>query len=170
MAHKVKCKKCELIFERDNEPCVKVGNRYYHQACYDEMMSEKSTEEREEIALYDYMQNLYSSQYDVVSSKRMIEKFRREHNFTYVGIRKTLEYWHEVKGNSIEKSMGRPGIVPYIYQDAHNYYLALLNAKQIMRESAAALNEIETIEVVIAPQPRKPMKVRLFNLGEEEGL
>jgi hypothetical protein len=42
--------------------------------------------------------------------------------YTYSGIKRTLEYFYEVKKNSIEKANGGIGIVPWVYEEAKRYY------------------------------------------------
>jgi hypothetical protein len=48
-----------------------------------------------------------------------------KYNYTYSGIHRSLEYFYEVKGNSLDKANGGIGIVPFVYQDAYNYYYSL---------------------------------------------
>ena len=57
-----------------------------------------------------------------------IKQYINDYNFTYSGIRKALIYFYEIKGNSIDKANGGIGIVPYVYKNAYNYYLALWQA------------------------------------------
>ena len=67
-----------------------------------------------------------------------------------------VTYAYEVKKLDINKSNGI-GIIPYIYQDAYNYYynLWLINQKNV-------------VEIKI-PQPElKPRKRKLFTFLDEE--
>ena len=47
---------------------------------------------------------------------------------------KSLVYFYQVKGNPISKANGALGIVPYVYQDAYNYYYSLFMAQQANKD------------------------------------
>ena len=100
--------------------------------------------------------------------KRQISDYIEEYNFTYSGIQKSLEYFYHVKGNSLEKANGGIGIVPYIYQDAYNYYYALWEAKQ--KNIGIKIKEYvaDTKEISIPPPQRKLKKRKLFTFLDEE--
>ena len=42
----------------------------------------------------------------------------KEYNFSYSGILRTLIYFYDIRGNTIEASNGGIGIVPYVYEEA----------------------------------------------------
>ena len=62
--------------------------------------------------------------------------FRKQYGYTYSGIQKTLYWFYELNGNSIEKANGHLGIVPYIYEEASNYFYKIFVA-------AAAANNMQ---------------------------
>lgn len=60
-------------------------------------------------------------------------------------------------------------IVPFIYQDAYNYYYSLWLARQRNEEKIIKNYEPAVIEVVIPRPQRKVTKRRLFSFLDEEG-
>lgn len=169
MAHIVKCKVCEEKFDRDKEPTTKVsGNRYAHTKCVDENY-EPPKEEQDLAELHRYLKMLFKDNYNYVALNRQIESFIKDPhlNATYSGILKTLVYWYNIKGNSTEKSNYRIGIVPYVYQDAKNYYYAIFMAQQ--GNTGKDLEEYKRpkVETVVIKRPqRDTSNFRLFNLDD----
>jgi hypothetical protein len=82
-----------------------------------------------------------------------------------------LVYFYEIKGNSIEKANGGIGIVPYVYQNAFNYYYALWEAQQKIEQKVPIIQEYvpKVVEIRIPNPERKVKKKRnLFSFLDEE--
>ena len=175
MAHPVKCIYCGHTFDRDKVPCVPIPHgkriRYAHETCQKRMDDAKRAEEENRINLENYIKNLFN--YTVLPDKvqNQINLFITENNYTYSGILKALKYFYEIKHGSKEKAYGRIGIVPFVYQDAHNYYLALWQTRQKNEEVAVKIEEyvLPTTEVHIPIPERRPMQIKrkLFTFLEE---
>ena len=100
--------------------------------------------------------------------QQQINKFALDYNFSYSGMQKALTYFYEVKGNSIEKANGGIGIVPYVYQQAYNYYLALWQAQQ-KNQDKVIIDYIPKVKEITIPKPqRKIKKQNLFTFLDEE--
>ena len=91
----------------------------------------------------------------------------KEYNFSYTGILKSLIYFFEIKGNSIEKSNGGIGIVPFIYTEAYKYYLDMHEAQERNRGKDASSFVGSAREVVIVSPEKQARKLKLFNMEEE---
>ena len=98
-------------------------------------------------------------------TKRLTAKYIKEYNYSYSGIARTLIYFYEIKKNPVDKSNGSIGIVPYIYNEAYNYYLALFNAQKVNNnvEYKTSVKEI----TIHAPKYKKKLP-KLFDLDFEE--
>ena len=169
MAHIVTCVYCKQRFDRDKFPYVQVSaRRYAHQECSLTEEQKLSKEEQDKIDLENYILQLFKIDYIDAKIRKQIKQYREEYNYTYSGIRKALVYFYEVKGNSIEKANGGIGIVPYVYQDAYNYYYHIWMAKQT--------NEAKPIEqyvpqervITIPPPKRVDKRKKLFAFLEQE--
>lgn len=172
MPHLVKCIVCEKKFDRDKIQAVKVSaKRYAHYSCYPhggELVPLVNPIDEDLVKLEVYIEQLLGEDYNHARVKKQIKDFKQEYNYTYSGMLKTLIWWYEIKGNSKEKANGGIGIIPFVYQDACNYYYSLYLA-QIANEHIAESNYKPTVKEIEITSPevyRKPIK--LFNIGEEE--
>ena len=167
---KVKCPICGEQFYREDEPFIKIKNRYIHKKCYEAKENEKTEEEKEYELLIEYIKKLFGVQTLTVKINRQIKDLTSK-GYSYKGIRKTLIYWFEIKGNSIEKANGGIGIIPYIYEQALVYWRSIWEAQQYNQQVQNIVKETPVREVHITSQERKPMKIirRLFTFLEEEG-
>ena len=106
--------------------------------------------------------------------KRQIKDYVTNQGFTYSGIHKALIYYYEVKGNKFDegKAQGGIGIVPYVYQNAFNYYYAIWEAQQKQEHivDAGSLAEYipRVVEVKIPVPKRQERKRNLFSFLDEE--
>ena len=94
--------------------------------------------------------------------RKQIKQYIEDYHYTYSGIHKSLTYFYEIKGNSIDKANGGIGIVPYIYQKAYQYYFSLWEAQQ--KNKDVIIEEYVPIvkEIIIPPPQRKQKKRKLF--------
>lgn len=171
--HMVKCAICGEQFDANKEPFVKVNSRRYaHEKCSLSEEENKSKEQKDKEALEAYILQLFKIEYITPRIRKQIDTYIKENNYTYSGIHKALVYFYEVKGNSIEKANGAIGIVPYIYQNAYNYYYALWEAQQRNQDKVPIIQEYvpKVIEIRIQNPERKIKKKRsLFSFLDEEG-
>jgi len=133
--HLVKCLYCGQQFDRESEPTKQVSaRRYAHLKCWEEHYANLSQEEKDIEAFYEYTKKLFGEEYNYILTKKLAERFVKENHYTYSGMLKTLKWYYEKQGNSIEKSNGSIGIIPYIYNQAMNYYYALYQAQLVNKE------------------------------------
>lgn len=110
---------------------------------------------------------LFKLEYVTPSIKKQIKNFIETYNFTYSGIRKSLIYFYEIKGNPIIKK-ATIGIVPYIYREADNYYYTIWLAKQYnnTKKNNNTQSKVEIIK--IKPPQREPLKRKKFSFLDED--
>ena len=167
--HIVKCPKCGQDFDTNSIQAVRVSaRRYGHATCYPDNtdfvpLVLKLEDDADYKRIMDYCSKIFGTTAKWASIKKEIKKFTEENQYSLSGIYKSLIYWYEVKKNPIDKANGHLGIVPFIYQDAYNYYLALFIAQQ------ANTNKVldkETKEVTIAPPKMRGTKQKLIEFEE----
>jgi hypothetical protein len=169
MAHIVTCIYCKKKFDRDKFPFIQVSQRRYaHQECSLTEDQKKNKEEQDKIDLENYIMKLLKVDYIDVRVRKQIKQYREEYNYTYSGIHKALVYFYEVKGNPTEKANGGIGIVPYVYQNAYNYYLAIWQAQQRNQDKVLHDYTPKVKEIVIPRPQRKVKKRELFTFLDEE--
>lgn len=142
------CQRCKTMTSDDD--LVKVKGKNFHKSCgqlYQDSMN-----------LQDYICQLFAYKKPGPRVQTQIKTFTQEYGYTYSGIQKALVYFFEVKKNTIQKSNGGIGIVPYIYDEAQEYYRKLDKTAEKM---AASIQPHKTRAVSIeAVQARNDMKKR----------
>ena len=129
---------------------------------------EEKREKTEAEKLDLYIMKLFKWDYVKPRVKKQISQYIDEYNFTYSGIRKALMYFYEIKGKSLDKAQGGIGIVPYIYQDAYNYYYALWEAQQKNKDIVVEQYVPQVKEILIPIPERKTRTRKLFTFLDEE--
>ena len=169
MSHYVICTKCGVRFDRDMIQAVKDGGRRYaHYTCKpDGELVPLPQKDPDLTALETYIDKLLGKEANKARINKQIKEYTLEKGYSYSGILKSLIYFYEVKGNSVDKANGGIGIVPFVYQDAYNYYYDLFLAKN--RNDKKNVQEItsKVKEIIIKP-PQRPIKKRLFKFLDEE--
>lgn len=169
MAHKVKCKYCGIIFDRDTEPAVQVSaRRYAHKECAEKNQKEKTKEEKDLEELEQYIMKLFNEPYVNARVRKQIKDYQKEYNYTYSGMLKTLIWFYEIKGNSTEKANGGIGIIPFVYKDACNYYYSLYVAQLSNETKNVNDYKPKVKEIEIFPPSVEIKQHKLFNLDDDE--
>ena len=169
MAHYVKCLYCGNQFDRDSEPTKQVSTRRYaHLECWKDHLANMSQEEKDIEAFYDYTRNLFGKSYNYMLTKKLAEKYVKENNYTYSGMLKTLKWYYEKEGHSLDKSNGSIGIIPYIYQQASNYYYALYKAQLINKKKNISNFILPRERVISIESPRVYVRPPRLWLEDEE--
>lgn len=163
----VVCAYCKKPMSKKDEDCVMVGNnKYVHKACQ-ELENQREKTDREK--LEEYIKELFQISYIEPRVKAQIKKYVEEYNYTYSGMQKALYYHYEIKGGDKSKANGGIGIVPYVYQNAYNYFYELWLAQQKNKDVQIELYQPRVKEIVI-PRPERKIKKRpLFTFLDEEG-
>ena len=163
--HKCKCLYCGLEFDRDKLPYVQVTNmRYAHKECYAKVEANKTQDEKDYEALTNYIEKLFGIGYVSAKIAKQIRDYRVAYNYTYNGMLGTLTYWYEVKKAPIDKANNGGGIIPYIYDQAKEYYIGIATANSL--NSDVFNYRAKVTEITIAPPKPEERQPRLFNLEE----
>ena len=166
----VKCPICGEKFDANAEPFIKVSERRYaHKKCVEQKEQMMTQEDKDKEALYNYIMNLFQTDFVNPMVQKQIKEFVEQYKYTYTGIHKALIYFFEIKKGSIEKANGRISIVPHVYQQAYRYYYSLWEAQQ-RNENKVIEEYIPEVKEIIIPVPQiKPKKRKLFSFLDEEG-
>lgn len=171
--HLVKCFYCGEQFDANTTEYVKPNaRRYAHKTCAQTAEQNKSEEQKDKEALESYIKELFGVSSIPIKIAKQIQDYKENKNYTYSGIHKTLKYHYEVKGGSLEKANGGIGIVPWVYDEAFNYWRAIWEARERNEQIDITQYVLPAREVHIKPPQRQPMKHKrkLFTfLDEEEG-
>ena len=96
---------------------------------------------------------------------RQINKYVREYGYTYQGIMYSLIWYYEIEKNSISMANHGIGIVPYVYNDAKDYYERVYKANKINSDIDNYNCFYGEEEVVISrPKSKTKNEKKFFNL------
>lgn len=159
----VKCPYCGEQFDRNSIPNVKIGRRYAHVDCKEKHDQNLTQEDKDEIELYEYIKVLYGKDYNYILIKKQIENFHKK-GYSYNGMRLSLKWFYEVQKHSIKESNG-VGIIPYIFNEAKEYYYRLFLAQQA---NAAIKDYKMTVRKITIPIPTTYVRPpHLWDLDKE---
>lgn len=164
---KVKCLYCGEVFDPDSEEYVKPrSNRYAHKACFLLQEEKKTKEEKDKEELENYIKQLFGLNN---LSPRIRTQIKRYHDqgFTDDGILKALQYFFEVRGNSIDKANNGIGIVEYVYRESLRYWKDL---REVQDKNIETKIDLPVIEIHVEPPQRNPIRQfrKLFTFLDEE--
>lgn len=149
--YKVKCPFCEKFFYREDEEYEIYKNRFYHKECYDKIKKENDDKEK----LEKFIKELFQLEILPLLIKNQIKKYvGADYNYTFSGIMGSLDYFFNIKKNDIHKSKGI-GIVPYIYDEAKQYFTNLNNIENKNKDIDL---KNKTIKIIIKKPKRQPIK------------
>lgn len=151
---------------RKDADCVVISEgKYAHKKCV-ELEDKRELTDKEK--LDRYIMKLFGTEYVHQRVRKQINTYISDYNYSYSGIQRTLTYFYEIKGNSLDKANGGIGIVPYVYQDAYNYYYALWEAGQKNQNKNISDFVPKEKVITISPPQRKLKKRKLFTFLDEE--
>ena len=169
--HMVICTICGNKFDRDKIAAVKVSaRRYAHLRCKpdgEKVPLPNETVDEDLQKLEEYIKHLLNEDYVNARVRKQIKDFKEEYGYTYSGILKSFIYFYEVKGNSKEKANGGIGIVPFIYQQARQYYLDLFLAQQQNQAKDIQQFTSKVREITIKAPVVVKLHKRMFNLDDD---
>lgn len=171
-AHYVKCLYCGKKFDaKPNEEDIvwfkPRSNRYAHIECKEQQSEEDNAEAKAFDELYRYVKKEQGENFNFVQFQRVTDAWKKDYNYTYSGMLKSLLYFYEVKGNSKEKfKEGSIGIIPFCYVQAYNYYYGIYLASQ--RAGTGTYNSEAKREITIDAPAAKVKPPKLFNLDMED--
>lgn len=167
--HLVKCFYCGEIFDAAKEPFIMANSRRYaHVECAKQHEAQLTEEDKARIELEKYVKQLLNISSITPKIKKQIEKYITENQYTYSGIHRSLIYFYEIKKNDISKANGGLGIVPYVYQEAYNYYYNIWLAQQTNENKNLEQYKPKEVIITITPPKRRIKKRKLFKFLDEE--
>ena len=155
MGRLVKCAHCGEQFDKDKGKRYKDKN--YHIKCYNIVVEGDN--------LVEYICKIFRLKKAGPRNYAMIKKYL-EKGYTYTGMLNSLKYFYEIQKHPIEKANESIGIIPYIYEEAQNYYDRIIRQQNKITE-VLENNDKDTIKVTVSSAPKK--KKQLLDLDLLEG-
>ena len=115
---KVKCIYCNRLFPLDSTDYKMVGNRYAHTACYNTF---HSPDDDYISKIYQLIKTVFGPGYDYKKIEAQRARMIND-GITNQDIYNSLYYFYIVQKHSIARANGGINIVPYIVEDARDYF------------------------------------------------
>ena len=147
------CQICRQNINKLSDEYLKKSTGYIHRSCV-------PPEEADRLELCNYIVEIFHLKAPGPANMRLIKKFHTENGYSYKSMYYTLKYYFEIKKGSIEKSQERIGILPYVYDEAKQYYENLTRTQNlILRNVEKQLVKEEKVIVVKQNPAHKGKKV-----------
>lgn len=163
----VLCEYCHKPLSRFSDDCVLLREGHYaHKACE---TIEQKRELTDKEKLYKYIkEKMYNVDYVPPIIQKQIKSYIAQYNYSYSGMLKALIYGIEIsKKFKVDLSYPTIGFLPYVYQDAYNYYYALWLAEQANNGKQIKPPEVEQITIK-SPLPKKQVKQYFMSILEDD--
>lgn len=167
------CRLCKKEINRSKETDFYERARgwTYHTECWNQVLAKRKIIREEGIGTafdefdiwydlaYEYMTRDLKIKYDYKKAERQWKNFIKDGEMTSKGIYYALRYYYDIKKGDFSKANGGIGIVPYIYEDSCEYWVA----REKRESGIVARIEKEAKEKLgqspqIYSQKRKPSK------------
>lgn len=153
------CQICRCGVNKLTDEYEKRASGYVHTKCI-------SSDEKDKLELYGYINELFHLKAPGPANLTLIKKFHTENGYSYKSIYYTLKYYYEVKHNSTTKAQSRIGIVPYVYDEAKEYYDNITRTQTaVLKSVEKQLSQEESIIVVKSAPHRKKKTIDLGDLN-----
>lgn len=106
-----------------------------------------SLKSQEAIALNVYICDLYGTKTVPYLISKQIDDYIKQLNYSHSGIQKTLNYFYDILGNTIDSECATIGIVPYVYEEAAAFYKSLFDI-EATNVDFVAREQTKSIKVV----------------------
>ena len=151
--------KCYFCQEKvDKKIAIHVDKKNFHPACYQTYLDKKDC--------CDYICGIFGIKAPGPKIYNQLSNFITEKNYSYKNIKRTLQYWYEVKGGRRDKANEGIGIVPFQYDEAMRYY-SDLDEKQLQQSKEiekAIEKEREKEHFTVTTITGKPRQVKQYEL------
>lgn len=151
-----KCLYCGKDVDISNEEYrMPRTNRYAHLKCYNDCYNP----DEEFISLiYKFLKEEVKISFDYPQCEKQRIHFITKLGYTNEGILNALKYFYLIKKNSPEKAGNRIGIVPYVYDEAKEYYNNLKQKQKKIGKSIEKQMKEDKIKINVKTDRYVPKK------------
>lgn len=157
------CLYCNEKFFLEDENFLKPRlNRYAHKECYEKHF----TKDESYIDVIYQVLSKAGVKYNYQMCERQRLRFLKD-GYTNEGISEALRFFYEKNTSDPNKANGGIGIVPYVYDEAKEYFDKMRKRKTARREAFQARQEVKAITIV-APKKKEKERKNKFSLEDLE--
>lgn len=160
------CLVCGKIVDIEKEEFRLIGNRYLHLECFNKRMD---SDDKYIDEIYTFLKEDAGINYNYLQCEKQRISYNKK-GMSNQDIYHTLRYAYGVKKLNTANSCGRIGIVPYLYEEAIQYYKRLQdNKKKVEKAYRKQLkNESKIVQIIDNKEPKKRDYIDIDSIGVEE--
>lgn len=156
-----KCPDCGVDIV-DKDKAKKISGRWVCEDCQE--VRNRTEADRQE--LYALVADLFFIEFPTGGMMRQIKNMREENGYTYKGMTLSLEYWIDTLGNTMQNAKG-VGIIPYIYEDAKQFYIEKMNVARQVDEMEGAFTSDKQVTISRSKmQPTKKHDSKMIDMND----
>lgn len=165
------CRVCKKPIDKSkNDWIMPSKNQYYHRKCFKEWKrSDPKDDEEYKKLIYSYLSHDLKVEYQYWMCEQQMKKMVKEGK-TLRGILFTLKYFYGIKHGNWLKGHGGLGIVPFVYEEAAQYWVNRENReKGIVDKIEQQIRESAAQEKTVVAQKKVTRRKKIsFSLDDEE--
>lgn len=159
MGKMVKCQYCQQIVDKDLSE--RFDEKNFHKECCEEYKYRKE--------IFKYVAHLFGFKNENKPGPVIISQLKtfmlKNPHYTHKGILEALKYFYEVKKGTTKRANEGIGIVPFVYEEAQEYFKNLSNKQQKIAKVVEQQLKKEPIIIKVEKLEEKKEKP-LYNLEE----
>lgn len=142
-------------------------SKHYHNDCYNALIQSVESAQGEMVIssdaeLEEYLRNLFRVNELPMSIRTQLRLYIERDKLKPTIIRKVLEYFYDIKGNNPDYERPSIGIVPYVYDEAREFYRRLYAAEQDAK--TARITTESRVVRISPPDTSLPISVKIEDL------
>lgn len=160
------CAYCKKPMKKTDFDCKAINpynTKFAHLLCIQEEAKREKTPEEE---LDIYIMKIFNLEFIPPNIQKQKKSYIDNH-MTFSGIKGSLKYFYEIKQNKIDISNPSIGIVPYIYNEAKEYYKKL-DQTRLKNKNKDLTYEGQVIKIKIQKPKRQEMRKRFFTFFDDD--
>jgi len=123
------CPFCKLYIST-KESGKNYKGKKYHPQCFEKMLDDIESGDDDQKELNDYICKLFNIKTITPLMSSQIQSFTDTKGYTLKGIHGSLYYFFNIEGNEIGEDIKGIGIVPFVYDDAKDFFESIKKAKE----------------------------------------
>lgn len=160
------CLKCHEQIDINKEEYRLIGKRYLHLKCFNEL---QSTDDRYIDMMYQFLKNEAGIDYNYIQCEKQRNSYNKK-GLSNETIYKTLVYIYKIKKINPSRAEGRIGLVPFMYEEALQYFNNLEKQKKIVDKAYEKQKKVETkkMNIVDVKEAKRKGYIDIETIGIDE--
>lgn len=129
-------------------------------------LTEEEYAEKQE--LFKTIRGITNNETILAKDYKLVSDYKEKYSFTYNGMNNAIKYFYIVRGNVV-KDNGVVGIVPYVYDDAQEFYNIRVKSAELNKDikNVEELYPVKTVKIRPKQNTVKLIDISKIGAGED---